>query len=264
MKLPVSVIIITKNEEKNIAACLECVSWADDIIVIDSFSDDQTVPIALQYTSRVIQRSWPGMVGTQRNIGLELAAHDWLLFLDADERVTEALRDEICRLIKSDDADIFGGGEIPRKNFFFGRWIRSSYPNYTRRFLKRGKGRYNEIPGKGFDALVVDQGDIHRFRHPLLHFTGETLAQRVRKLDFDSGLQAGEKFRAGQRAGWKELLLNPAHAFMRLYLFKGGIRDGIPGFIYACLHSFSTFMKYAKLWELTDEQEPVYRKPPHA
>lgn len=192
------------------------------------------------------------MVGTQRNIGLDLASSQWLLFLDADERVTDELRDEILCLIRSDDRCKLAGGDIPRKNFFFGRWIRSSYPNYTRRFLKKGAGRYNEISGKGFDALVLDNNNVYKFKAPLLHLTGETLPQRLRKLDFDSGLQAGEKFRAGQKAGWKELMLNPLHAFIRLYLLKGGFRDGIPGFIYACLHSFSTFMKYAKLWELVE------------
>ncbi len=252
MNKTISVVIITKNEESNIADCLECVKWADEIIVIDSYSDDQTVSISLKYTSQVIQKQWPGMVGTQRNIGLDLANSDWLLFLDADERVTEELRDEILHLIKTDSSHGFAGGEIPRKNFFFGRWIRSSYPNYTRRFLKKGAGRYNEDPGKGFDTLLLDKGNIYSFKSPLLHFTGETLHQRLHKLDFDSGLQAGEKFRAGKKTGWKGLVLNPVHAFVRLYLFKGGFRDGIPGFIYACLHSFSTFMKYAKLWELSE------------
>lgn len=251
MSKDVTVVIITKNEEKNIADCLDCVGWANEIIVIDSYSDDQTVPIALKYTSQVIQNTWPGMVGTQRNIGLDLASSDWVLFLDADERVTEQLRDEIMHIISSDSARAIVGGDIPRKNFFFGRWIRSSYPNYTRRFLKKGAGRYNEIPGNGFDALILDSGTVHSFKAPLLHLTGETLPQRLRKLDFDSGLQAGEKFRAGQKAGWKQLLINPSHTFVRLYLFKGGFRDGIPGFIYACLHAFSTFMKYAKLWELS-------------
>lgn len=247
----ITVVIITKNEEHNIADCLKCVEWADEIIVIDSYSDDKTVPIALKYTPKVVQKVWPGMVGTQRNIGLDLANSEWLLFLDADERVTAQLQDEILRIINSDNAHNLVGGDIPRKNFFFGRWIRSSYPNYTRRFLRKGFGRYNEIPGKGFDTLILDKDNIHRFESPLLHLTGETLSQRLRKLDFDSGLQAGEKFKAGQKAGWKELVLNPVHAFVRLYLFKGGVRDGIPGFIYACLHAFSTFMKYAKLWELS-------------
>lgn len=252
MKNSVTVIVITKNEEKNIAACLDCVTWADEIIVIDSFSDDRTVQIAREYTSTVIQTAWPGMVGTQRNVGLDIAQSEWLLFLDADERVTDELRNEIIALINTDNSHVVGG-DIPRKNFFFGQWIRSSYPNYTRRFLKKGAGSYNEDPGKGFDAMMLDSGIIHRFKAPLLHLTGESLQLRVRKLDFDSTLQAGEKFRAGQKAGWKEVVLNPLHAFVRLYVLKGGFRDGIRGFIYACLQSFSTFMKYAKLWELTED-----------
>lgn len=263
MKSSISVIVITKNEEQNIAACLDCVTWADEIIVIDSFSDDQTVPIARQYTSQVIQKAWPGMVGTQRNVGLDLAQSEWLLFLDADERVTDELRDEILHLISSDNPQPVGG-DVPRKNFFFGRWIRSSYPNYTRRFLKKGAGRYNDDPGKGFDALVLGSGTVHKFKAPLLHLTGESLQQRVRKLDFDSSLQANEKFRAGQHAGWKEVILNPLHAFIRLYLLKGGFRDGIRGFIYACLQSFSTFMKYAKLWELAGKQNLASRDNSHA
>lgn len=247
--MEISVVIITKNEEKNIAPCLESVCWANEIIVIDSFSTDQTVAIARTFTDKVYQYEWPGMVGTQRNIGLDLSSSPWVLFLDADERVTDKLKAELLEVVISTETSSLGAGEIPRKNYFFGQWLKCSYPNYTRRFLKKGAGRYNERPGFGFDSLLVNNGSIHRFRNPLEHLTSETLAQRIKKIDFDSSLQASEKFRAGKTANFCHLLFNPLMNFVRIYFFKKGVFEGIPGFLYAGLASFNTFLKYAKLWE---------------
>jgi len=245
----ISVVIITLNEARNIEDCLRSVEWVDEIIVVDSFSTDDTVAIARKYTPHVVQHPWPGMVGPQRNHGLDMARSRWVLFLDADERVTDDLRSELLRVMGSEEAERIAGGKIPRRNFFFGKWIRCSYPDYTSRFLRRGAGRYNEVPGRGFDTMEFSGGAIRLFRNPLLHLTGESLAQRVRKLDFDSGLQADEKYRAGERIGIVGLFLHTAVAFFRVYFLKRGILDGTRGFIYACLASFNTFMKYAKLWE---------------
>ncbi|TWJ19286.1 glycosyltransferase family 2 protein [Geobacter argillaceus] len=247
----ISVVLITKNEEKNVAPCLESVRWADELIVIDSFSTDQTVEVSRRFTDKVFQREWPGMVGPQRNVGLDIAVSQWVLFLDADERITEALKDEVLGFIHSPLAEIYAAGEIPRKNYFFGKWLKCSYPNYTRRLLKKGAGRYNEQPGLGFDSMSVDKGQIYHFRNPLEHFTSETLAQRFRKIDFDSSLQADEKFRAGKGVNFGKLLLNPLMNFCKIYFLKKGLLEGIPGFLYAVLSSFNTFFKYAKLWELS-------------
>lgn len=246
-----SVVVITKNEEANITECLESVKWADEIVVIDSFSQDATVSLALKYTDAVVQKEWPGMVGTQRNVGLDLVKSDWVLFLDADERVTGALKKEVLALIESGSASNLAGARLPRKNYFFGKWLRCSYPNYTSRLLHRGAGRYNEIAGGGFDTLVFADAPIQKLKHPLVHMTGETLAQRIRKLDFDSSLQADEKYGAGQTVGGLSMLFNPLLAFIRIFFFKRGFRDGTDGFVYAVLASFSTFLKYAKLWEKT-------------
>jgi glycosyltransferase involved in cell wall biosynthesis len=217
--------------------------------VVDSFSEDDTLSIARQHSRVVVQSKWPGMVGAQRNVGLDMATSPWVLFLDADERVTEELQGELHRFVRRDDAILFAGGEIPRKNYFFGKWLKSSYPDFTRRLLRRGAGRFNETPGRGFDTLLFSDGSVFRFRGPLIHWTGETLAQRMRKLDFDTTLQAEEKFRAGKRVPFLGLLVNPLLAFLRVYFLKKGFLDGSRGFVYACLVSFNTFMKYAKLWE---------------
>lgn len=245
----ISVVLITKNEEKNVTPCLECVRWVDELIVVDSFSTDQTVEISKSFTDKVLQREWPGMVGPQRNIGLDIAESHWVLFLDADERITEALKNEILGFIHSPVAESYGAAEIPRKNYFFGKWLKCSYPNYTRRLLKKGAGRYNEQPGFGFDSLLVTRGSIYRFHNPLEHLTSETLAQRCKKIDFDSSLQADEKFRAGKSASLINIVVNPFMNFMKVYFVKRGIFEGIPGFLYAVLTSFNTFLKYAKLWE---------------
>jgi glycosyltransferase involved in cell wall biosynthesis len=245
----ISVVIITKDEERNIAPCLESVRWADELIVIDSFSADQTVAIARTFTDRVFQHEWPGMVGTQRNIGLDLSSFPWVLFLDADERVTDKLKAELLEFVGSAEAESLGAGEMPRKNYFFGKWLKCSYPNYTRRLLKKGAGRYNEQPGLGFDSLLINNGSIHRFSNPLEHLTSETLSQRLKKIEFDSSLQASEKFRAGNTATFSNLLFNPLMNFIKIYIIKRGLLEGIPGFLYAALTSFNTFLKYAKLWE---------------
>lgn len=244
----ISVVIITKNEERNIAACLESVAWANDLIVVDSYSDDATVEIALRYTERVVQREWPGMVGPQRNVGLDMAREEWVLFLDADERVTEELRDELLSLVRSEKAHSIAAAAIPRKNYFFGKWLRSSYPDYTSRFLRREAGSYNDIPGRGFDTLLA-KGNIVRLKEPLIHLTGESLSQRVRKLDFDSSLQAEEKFLAGKRSGGTAILLHALFAFCRVYFLKKSLLEGTRGLVYAALAAFNTFLKYSKLWE---------------
>lgn len=249
MATNISAVVITKNEEKNIRECLESLKWADEIIVIDSFSEDATVAIAKEYTDKIVLREWPGMVGPQRNFGLEMTANKWVLFMDADERVTEELKAELIEITSSSDADKIAGARIPRKNFFFGKWLRCSYPNYTSRFLRKGAGRYNEAAGGGFDTLLFADGAVSKLRHPLIHMTGETLSQRIRKLDFDSTLQADEKFSARQAVGLAELFFHPVIAFFKVYIFKKGFVDGIDGYVYACLASFSTFLKYAKLWE---------------
>ena len=248
MERTVSVVVITKNEERNIAACLDSVTWADEIILVDTFSDDNTVAIARNYTEKIVQKEWPGMVGTQRNVGLAIAEGKWILFLDADERVTEELKEELLDLVTSEKSSKIAAAAIPRKNFFFGKWLKSSYPDYTQRMLKKGAGAFNEISGHGFDTLVVE-GRAIKLKNPLLHFTGEKLAQRLLKLDFDSGLQADEKFRAGERVGGFGILAHSLFAFFRVYVMKKSIFEGTRGLIYACLASFNTFMKYAKLWE---------------
>lgn len=251
----VSVVVITKNEQANIVACLESVTWAEEILVVDSFSDDQTVPLSLRYTDKVLQRAWPGMVGPQRNFGLDRVGSRWVLFLDADERVSAELREEILALVHSAGEGTLAGASLPRKNYFFGKWLKCSYPNYTSRLLRRGAGRYNEVPGAGFDTLLFT-GKVAKLRHPLIHMTGESLAQRVRKLDFDSTLQADEKFRAGRSTSGPAICFHGVLAFFKIFIIKRGFLDGVDGFVYAVLAAFSTFLKYAKLRELKSSPPP--------
>jgi (heptosyl)LPS beta-1,4-glucosyltransferase len=254
MPTNVSIVVITKNEQANIAECLESVRWADEIVVIDSFSDDATVPISQRYTDRVVQRTWPGMVGPQRNAGLDLVSSPWVLFLDADERVTPELRDEILSLVNGADQGRWAGAVIPRRNYFFGKWLKCSYPNYTSRLLRKGGGRYNEEPGGGFDTMIFS-GPVRKLKHPMVHMTGETLAVRVRKLDFDSSLQADEKYRAGRSVGALAMCWHGLLAFFKVFILKRGFLDGVDGLIYSVLAAFSTFLKYAKLRELRSTRD---------
>jgi len=146
---------------------------------------------------------------------------------------------------------------IPRKNYFFGRWLRCSYPDYTGRLLRKGAGSYNELPGKGFDTLLAN-GRTVRLKNPLVHFTGESVAQRVKKIDFQSTLRAEENFRTGARSSGFTIIGHALFAFCSVYFLKRGFREGTRGLVHAGLTAFGTFLKYAKLWEKgLDEPRPL-------
>lgn len=245
----ISAVLITKNEERNVRDCLDSLRWCDEIVVVDSASTDRTVAICREYTGKVIVREWQGMCGRQRNIGLDAATGDWVLMIDADERIPHPLREELLALAR--DPGPWAGASIPRRNFFFGRWLRHGgcYPDPQMRFFRRARCRYNEETGKGFDTPLL-QGEPKPLRNAMLHYTGLTVSDRIRKTDFDSNLQAAEKFSKAGPVGMPDLLFRPMAAFLKVYVSKQGFRDGVEGFIYAVLSAFHNFAKYAKIREM--------------
>lgn len=244
MKLTVTVI--TRNEASNIAAALESVSWADEIIVIDSQSTDDTVSIARRLATRVEVREWPGY-SAQKNFAAELASHDWILSLDADERVTPALAAEIRAVLAS--APPFHGYRIPRVAWYLGRWIRSTdwYPDYQLRLYNRRAGRWNE---RRVHESVVVEGPAGQLRNELQHHPYRHISHHLQTIDRYTTLAAEDWLAAGRRASAWRTFFYPRFAFLRNYVLRGGFRDGTAGLIVSLLNSYYVFLKFAKLWEL--------------
>ena len=239
-------VVITKNEEQNIGDCLASVAWADEIVVVDAESHDQTVPLVRRYTDRVFIRPWPGF-GPQKNFAIDQATSAWILVLDADERVEPALRQEIESIL-GQDPQATAGYVIPRKNFYYGAWIRGAgcFPDLQTRLFRRGKGRYNNIPVH--EHLVID-GPVGRLDAPLTHFTERRIEDHFRKFDAYTTLAAEDKARRGVRPRPWTLICGPPATCFKAYVLKRGFRDGVRGLIVSVFAGFYTFIKYFKLWE---------------
>ncbi len=242
----VTVTVITKNEAADIAAALASAAWADEIVFVDAESTDDTVAIARRFTDRVLVRPWPGY-GAQKNYAASLASHDWILSLDADERVTPALADEIRATLAA--APAHGGFDIPRVTWHLGRWIRSTdwYPDYQLRLYDR---RVAEWTTPLVHEGVRIRGSCGRLRHELQHYAYRGISDHLETMDRYAGYAARQMFEAGRTPGVVDLVVHPRLAFLRNYVAKGGIRDGAPGLIISVMNAFYVFLKFAKLWEL--------------
>jgi glycosyltransferase involved in cell wall biosynthesis len=242
-----SVTVITFNEEENLPACLESVKWADEIIVVDSFSTDRTVEIARRYTDKVVQREWPGHV-EQKNFALEQATKDWVLCIDADERVSPELAEEIRSVLAMPDT-AEAGYSLPRKTFYLGRWITHGgwYPSRKLRLVRRGLARWKGV--NPHDHLYAD-GPCAELRGDLYHYTYKDISDHLRRIDSYTTISARELHERGKGNVLLHMLLNPPARFLRMYFLRLGFLDGMPGFILAALASYYVFLKYAKLWEL--------------
>src|SRR5579884_1050251 len=240
--MTLAVVVITKNEERNIEACLDSVRWAHEIIVVDACSIDRTVDLARRYTSKVFVRPWPGY-GPQKNFGIDQATADWILVLDADERVSEPLRDEIRTVIRTGPVDI-AGYEIPRRNFFYGKWIRHSgfYPDRQLRLFRRSAGRYDNV--LLHEHLRVN-GGIAQLSAALDHISMPTVGHHVRKMMHYTTLGAQEKLKRRSRIGVLDIAGSHIATILRTYVFRRGYRDGIHGVIVALFAGMHTFVKYA-------------------
>lgn len=240
----VSVIVITKNEARNIGAALESVRWADDIVVVDSGSTDDTVAIARRHTDRVVPHAWQGY-GAQKNYAAGLAAHDWVLSLDADERVTPALEQEIRALLAAGPAK--RGYRIPRVTRYLGRWIRSTdwYPDRQLRLYDRRSGRWNDR--RVHESVAVD-GTVGRLEAEIEHHAYRDISHHLRTIDRYSTLAADQMGAEDRRVRWIELAAHPPLAFLRNYVARRGLSDGTPGLIVSILNSYYVFLKYAKRW----------------
>lgn len=251
MKIPVSVAIITKNEENNIRDALESVKDFKEIVVVDAFSTDNTLNICKQYTDKVYQIQWQGFA-KQKQLAIDKTTLDWVLVLDADERVTEDLKSEITQKIENTD---YSGFFIPRKNFFLGKWIRHCgwWPDYTLRLFKKEKGK---MQTRQVHEKVVIDGKAGYMKNPLLHYTYRSLEDFVSKMQIYSTLSAEEitKRGLGRSTIFFKMLFSPFFTFLKIFFFRFGFLDGVRGFMLAALYSFYSFIKYAKAWQNADRK----------
>ncbi len=248
----VSVTIITLNEAAHIAAAIDSVSWADEVLVVDSGSTDTTPEIARAKGATVVSREWPGWVD-QKNFAAGQAAHDWIFSLDADERVPPPLAGEIRELLSGDPP--MRGYRVPRVTFHLGKWIRTTdfYPDYQTRLYDRRAARWR---GKYVHESVSVDGPVGRFRHDLEHRSFRDLRDQLDRVNHYTTLAARQMHEAGRRAGLFDLAIHPPAAFFRNYLLRLGILDGTAGLIISIVNAYSVFLKFAKLWELQRTPNP--------
>ena len=245
-KTLLSVIIITQNEQDNIEACLESVKWADEIIVVDSGSTDKTEEICRKYTDKFYIKDWPGF-GIQKQRALELVSHEWVMSIDADERITPELRDEIIRKITHDSN--IAGYLIPRLSNYLGKDIYHAgwYPDYTLRLVKKQTSHFTEdiVHEK---MMVV--GSIGKLSNHFLHYPYKDTSHHLQKINTYSSLSAEKMFDNGRHISWSMIVLKAIFGFTRSYIFRRGFLDGWPGLIVSISTGLSTYLKYLKLKEL--------------
>jgi len=242
---PLSVIVIALNEERNLAECLEGVRWADEIILVDSGSKDATVKIAAQFEAKVFVQPWKGFAEA-KTFAVSKSRNNWILWLDADERVPRELATEIQRLLGG--PALKAAYSVARRAYFLGRWMRHSgwYPGRVARLFDKNFAKFSSAAVH--EGLEV-RGEVGELHNDLLHFTDPNLYHYVRKFNRYTSLAGEESFKAGKRFRLLDVLLRPPWLFFKMYFLRLGFLDGIQGLILALLSSAYVFTKYAKLWE---------------
>ncbi len=250
--MKISVVIIAQDEEDRIEDALKsCQDVADEIVVVDGFSKDRTVEIAERFGSKIYQKEFVDF-GSQKNFALKKASHEWVLNLDADERISQQLKGEILKLKSRKKIEV-DGFLINRKTAYLGRWIRHSgwYPDRKMRLFKKAKSRWQ---GRVHEGLIL-AGKRARLEGDILHFTYRDMSDHVQRLNRYSQLQAEDIAARGKKLLYLRALLLPPITFLRFYLWKAGILDGFPGLVIALVSSWATAMKYLKAIEIKKKQK---------
>ena len=258
----ISVCLATFNEEKNIRDCLESVKWADEIVIVDGTSSDKTVEIASSIGRsasgqkkpkiKIIVRENPLMFHINKQKAFEAASGDWILYLDADERVTPKLRDEILKVINhqsSVTSHQYNGFWIPRKNIIFGKWIKHTgwYPDHQLRLFKRGRAY---LPCQSVHEQPKLSGKAGYLKNPLLHYNYQTVSQFIRKLNILYTENDKNVFLAeGKKIKWQDAIRFPFNEFLKRFFKEKGYKDGLHGLVLSILQAFSIFVTFAKIWE---------------
>ncbi len=247
----ISVVIATKDEERNIRDCLESVKWADEIVVVDDESKDRTVEICREYTSNIIPNDSKGDFHVNKNLGIERSSGDWILSIDADERITQKLSREIKDAIgKSDKLGYY----ISRKNYFMGRWIRGGgwFPDYIIRLFRKGTARW-PLMAEDFHGTpnIKEKAQKGYLKNAMLHYTYFSFTQFLEKFNLYTSALAKQEYNRGKKMNFLVcFLLRPCFVFFRKYFFLRSYIDGFRGFFISVSSALTIFMTYAKLWEM--------------
>ncbi len=247
----ISAVVIAYNDEPYMRPCLESLDWVDELIVVDSFSTDATAKIAREFTDKVFQHEFKGF-GRLRNEALSHASYNWIFSLDTDERTTPEIQQEIRRTLQEGpQADAYF---VPRQNYFLDQWIRHCgwYPDYRQpQFFRKDRMQYRDhLVHEGFEL----NGRIGYLKEHVLQFPFRDLKHYLGKMDRYTDLMAQRMLDQGRRFRIHQLLTHPSFTFLKMYLFRAGFLDGMPGFILSGLYAYYTFIKYAKFWELARKQ----------
>lgn len=245
MPQPLSAVLIAQNAAAQIPECLASVTFADEVVVVDSGSSDGTAELAARGGARVVTKEWLGF-GRQKQFAVEQARHDWVLCLDADERVSPELAQSIRRALEAPAAPVY---RMARRNRFLGRWLRhgEGYPDWSARLFDRREARWSDDAVHEKVLYAVTPGTLEG---DLLHESAESLGRYLDKQNRYSTLAAEQLFARGRSAGAAELLLSPLVRFVKFYLLRLGFLDGIPGLVHIAIGCAASFLKYAKLIEL--------------
>ena len=247
-KIPLSVVIIAKDAAAQIAACIESVAFAEEVLVVDSGSEDETRAIADVMGCSVIEKEWLGF-GQQKQFAVTQAKHDWVLCLDIDERVSPALEASIRLTLASPGNKAY---RMPRRNRFLGKWLRhgEGYPDWSLRMFHRQHASWSNDP---VHEAVITTVDVGVLEGELLHDSAEDVTTYLQKQNRYSSLHAEALFQQGVRAGYLKLFLSPLARFIKFYFLRLGFLDGGPGFAHVAVGCFAAFAKYAKLIELENK-----------
>jgi len=239
---PLSAVLITRNAADQLAECLASVAFCDEIVVVDSASEDATAEVARRHGARVIQSVWRGF-GPQKQFAVDQARHDWVLCIDADERVSERLRASILDALPAPDARAY---RFARCNRFMGRYLRhgEGYPDWSLRLFDRRHARWSDDPVH--EKVLVD-GSAGTLQGDLLHESAESLEAYLAKQNRYSSLAAEEALACGERATAAHLLLSPLLRFVKFYFIRLGLLDGLPGLVHILAGCAASFAKYAKM-----------------
>lgn len=248
-----SVVISTFNEEEKIEDCLKSATFASEIIVVDGTSNDKTLDIVKKYTSKIFIRPNNPMLNVNKNFGFSKASGDWILSLDADERITEELKEEIKSEIRSNDLlrmkPETNGYWIPRKNIIFGKWIKHSgwYPDRQLRLFKIGKGKF---PEEHVHEMVKVEGDVGYLKNHIVHYNYDTISQFLQKLGMNYGPNEAEQLiKKGYIFDWRDAIRFPVKEFLSRFFAREGYKDGFHGLMLSLLMAFYHLIVFAYLWE---------------
>lgn len=261
MNEKLSVIVLTYNSEDNLKRCLSSVEWANEIIVVDSFSKDGTLKVAESFGAKIFQRKYTGYT-RQLEFGIGKAGNNWVFVLDSDEEVTPKLTKEINEVLK-DTNERIGGYEISRRVHFLGRWIMhgSWYPDYQYRLFRRDLSEPKHLEIHSSYGTKQERGKL---KSPINHYSYKNLYDYVMRINTYTTLETSTRLKTlgEKRVKWYNFFLNPFSVFFRMYIVNKGYKDGIQGLILALFSSFYNLALYAKIWEYQMSDKLGYEKPP--